>query len=143
FESQMRAYVISRRLLGREPHVRQSRKDDAAPTGPGASPRARGGIDLMANENFLATCRFFIPLLSPPEPLTRNHRRVPAIGDHHFGKHDDFGCVFGWLATLCPAHRDEFLWAWREEGSSAGEPRCMQTTTFSPLLLPERDAAFP
>jgi hypothetical protein len=100
-------------------------------------------IDLLANENFLATCRFFIPLLSPRDALVQNHRRVPAIGDHHLGKHEDFACIFGWLATLCPEHRDEFLWAWREQGSPVGERASMQSTTFSPLILPARDVATP
>ncbi len=98
-------------------------------------------VDLMANENFLATCRFFIQLLSPP--TEDGYRLVPAIGDHQLHKHDDFNAIFGWMATLCPAHRDEFLWAWREQGSSDGEAASMQFTTFSPLMLPDRDVLTP
>jgi hypothetical protein len=103
--------------------------------------RAPERVDLMANENFLATCRFFVQLLSPA--TQDGVRMIPAVGDHELGKHDDFHAIFGWLATLCPEHRDEFLWAWREQGSSAGEARSMQFTTFSPLMLPDRDVPKP
>jgi hypothetical protein len=143
FESQMRAYVYPGGCWEESHTYANHVKMTLLPLVLALRHAPGAGVDLMANENFLATCRFFIPLLSPPEPSSPHHRRVPAIGDHELGKHDDFGCVFGWLATLCPNHRDEFLWAWNVQGSPASESSSMQATTFSPLLLPDRDIAPP
>ncbi len=97
-------------------------------------------IDLMRDERFAATCRFFIPLLSPRDPLLRGRRGIPAIGDHSYNKHEGYGYLFGWLAGLKPDEAEAYRWAWRETGSLLTDRKSEQVHTFAPFLAPDPDA---
>lgn len=103
--------------------------------------QAENPCDLLADERFRSTCRFFVPLLSPPDAILEGKRGIPAIGDH--GYSTDYGFLFGWLAGLCPDESHTYLWAWREMGSPVVGPRSLQVTTFGPLLLPDEKADNP
>jgi len=90
-------------------------------------------VDLLADKRLAAMCRFPIPLLSPPDPLAGGTRAIPAIGDHGYSNEE--GYLLGWLATLCPAERQLYTWAWHEMGAQPTATRS-QASTFSPLLAP-------
>jgi hypothetical protein len=95
----------------------------------------------MADERFAATCRFFIPLLSPPDKTMGGRRGIPAIGDHESTRHP-IGFLFGWLAKMAPQEHQSYQWAWREVGSET-DAHSPQAQVFSPLLLPEPEPAKP
>ncbi len=92
-----------------------------------------GGADLLEHGAFRAMCRFFIPLLSPPDTILDGHRGIPAVGDHGYQHKSGYGYLFGWLATLCPDEKDSYLWAWRETGADLTQ-QPSQVSIFSPLL---------
>ncbi|HEV7299849.1 MAG TPA: hypothetical protein VGN72_10825 [Tepidisphaeraceae bacterium] len=97
-------------------------------------------VDLMADARFLAMCRYFVPLLSPPDPIHDGDRAIPAIGDHGYSHKGGYGYLFGWLATLVPAEREAYLWAWQAMGAELGKPD-RQCDTFGPLLQANPKAA--
>jgi len=76
-------------------------------------------LDMMGDERFRSTCRFFARLLSPPDATIDGRRGIPAVGDHGY-QHADFGSLFGWLATACHATNDPdaalYMWAWTQTG---------------------------
>ncbi len=98
---------------------------------------AAEAIDLTVNPAFRAFARFFVPLLSPPDALLNGRRGIPAIGDHGYGKHGDYGFLFGWLAEALPDLAEEFRWAWQETGCQHGEAS-PQINTYSAMFSPER-----
>jgi hypothetical protein len=103
--------------------------------------RAPEQVDLLADERFKAMCRFFVQLLSPRGACNAGDvRRIPAIGDHGYYK-EPFSYLFGWLATLCPAERDMYLWAWRESGAELGHDHHEQIQLYCPLFLPDASSA--
>ncbi len=95
-------------------------------------------VDLLTDDRFRATSRFFIRLLSPPDTLLDGHRGIPAVGDHHYAKHGDFTYLFGWMAgMLTDEERGAYLWAWRQTGCMLTDARSYQASTCAPLLTPD------
>ncbi len=90
-------------------------------------------VDLLKNPAFRAMCRFFLPLLSPPDSILDGHRGIPAVGDHGYQHKGGYGYLFGWLATLCPDEKDTYLWAWGQTGAELTQQQA-QVSIFSPLL---------
>jgi hypothetical protein len=90
-------------------------------------------VYLLQNPAFRAMCRFFLPLLSPPDTILDGHRGILAIGDHGYRHHGGYGYLFGWLANLCPEEKEAYLWAWGQTGAELTQQQA-QVSIFSPLL---------
>ena len=96
-------------------------------------------LDLMKNENFRKTCRFFADLITPKDAVIAHLRGVPPVGDHGY-LHGNHYTVFGWLATATdsagdPDH-DLYRWAYQETGFPQHNTK-NSSRIFDPLLLPD------
>lgn len=102
-------------------------------------------VDLFGSSRFREMCRFYIPLLSPPDQGAEGVRKLPAIGDHGYHRTGPLFTSFihGWMARLLPAERDDYRWAWRETGLGLTQPVHPQINVFSPLLIADPDDPSP
>lgn len=102
--------------------------------------RIPDGRDWTTDPRFREFCRFYVQLLSPPDPLLGGSRGVPAVGDHgyrHQEHMDHFGYsyLFGWLASVMESDRECMLWAWQQTGGKWADPHHEQARVMSPIFV--------
>ncbi len=98
--------------------------------------RAPEHYDILAHRAFRDMCWFFPQILSPQDPLVESRRAIPAIGDHGYAQHSDFGYMYAWLCRLDPDYASQWAWVWCELGGKLTDPDSKQCSMFSPLLMP-------
>jgi hypothetical protein len=87
-----------------------------------------GIFDAATHPRYQAACRFWIEILTPPQPKLAayaasepiqpqdRHRRIPPFGDHGFSNNEclELGGQTGLLNDANPQLAGESAWAWRE-----------------------------
>jgi hypothetical protein len=91
-----------------------------------------GLFDAAKHPRYLAACRFWIEVLTPPQPKLASYaapapikpeerrRRIPPFGDHGFNNREvtELGGQTGILRDAQPQLAAESAWAWREAGAA-------------------------
>jgi hypothetical protein len=91
-----------------------------------------GVFDASAHPRYQAACRFWIEILTPPQPKLAAYtaaapikpedrrRRIPPFGDHGFNNREvtELGGQTGILKDANPQLAGESAWAWREAGAA-------------------------